>query len=156
METMIINQQDKIKYNSELEAIILKVVNATAQLQKVPPHSELSILLVDNTYIKDLNAVYRHQKEATDVLSFAMNELTEGEPDFDFSPELNVLGDIVISLEKAESQAREYGHSLEREVGFLVAHGMLHLLGFDHDTKDKDKIMQAMQESVLHYVHLER
>jgi probable rRNA maturation factor len=156
MDTMIINQQDKVNYNSELENTIIKVVNATAKLRQVPRKSELSILLVDNDYIRDLNSIYRNQNHATDVLSFAMNELAEDEPDFDFSNELNVLGDIVISLEKAQAQSEEYGHSLAREVGFLVAHGMLHLLGFDHDTDDAEKMMQELQEKILQTVNLER
>jgi len=153
---MIINQQDKVNYNSELENTIIKVVNATAKLRQVPRKSELSILLVDNDYIRDLNSIYRNQNHATDVLSFAMNELAEDEPAFDFSNELNVLGDIVISLEKAQAQSEEYGHSLAREVGFLVAHGMLHLLGFDHDTDDAEKMMQELQEKILQTVNLER
>jgi probable rRNA maturation factor len=156
MDTMIINQQDKVNYNSELENTIIKVVNATAKLRQVPRKSELSILLVDNDYIRDLNSIYRNQNHATDVLSFAMNELAEDEPDFDFSNELNVLGDIVISLETAQAQSKEYGHSLAREVGFLAAHGMLHLLGFDHDTDDGEKIMQDLQEKILATVNLER
>ena len=156
MDTMIINQQDKVNYNSELENTIIKVVNATAKLRQVPRKSELSILLVDNDYIRDLNSIYRNQNHATDVLSFAMNELAEDEPAFDFSNELNVLGDIVISLEKAQAQSEEYGHSLAREVGFLVAHGMLHLLGFDHDTDDAEKMMRELQEKILQTVNLER
>ncbi len=156
METMIINQQDKINFGPELEQTIIKVVNATAQSRNVPANSELSILLVDNEYIQELNAIYRNLNEVTDVLSFAMNELTEDEPEFDFSNDLNVLGDIVVSLEKASSQSTEYGHSLEREVGFLIVHGILHLLGFDHDTEDGEKIMQDLQTTILHSVHLER
>ncbi len=127
-----------------------------AKSRKLPDNTELSILLVDNRYIKELNLIYRNQNRATDVLSFAMNEHTEDEPDYDFSNDLNVLGDIVISLEKAKSQSEEYGHSLERELGFLVAHGMLHLLGFDHETEAEEKAMHNLQEKILQSVNLER
>lgn len=111
---------------------------------------------MDNRYIKELNLIYRNQNRVTDVLSFAMNEHTEDEPDYDFSNDLNVLGDIVISLEKAKSQSEEYGHSLERELGFLVAHGMLHLLGFDHETEAEEEAMHNLQEKILQSVNLER
>jgi len=85
-----------------------------------------------------------------------MNELAEDEPDFDFSNDLNVLGDIVISLEKAQSQSEEYEHSLARELGFLVAHGMLHLLGYDHESQEEEKVMRDLQEKILKSVKLER
>lgn len=156
METMIINQQTKIKYTKELQKTINNVVNAIVKQRKLPRNSELSILLVDNKYIQELNLIYRQQNCATDVLSFAMNELAEDEPDYDFSNELNVLGDIVISMEKAQDQCEEYGHSLEREVGFLVAHGMLHLLGFDHETEAEEKAMHDLEEKILQSINLER
>lgn len=156
MDTMIINQQNKIKYGTELQKTIKSVVNAIAKLSNLPAKSELSILLVDNNYIQDLNLIYRNQNSATDVLSFAMNELAEDEPDYDFSNELNVLGDIVISMEKVQAQSEEYGHSMERELGFLVAHGMLHLLGFDHDTEIEEKAMHDLEEKVLKSIKLER
>lgn len=156
MDTMIINQQNKVKYGTELQKTIKNVVNAMAKLRNLPSKSELSILLVDNNYIQDLNLIYRNQNSETDVLSFAMNELAEDEPDYDFSNELNVLGDIVISMEKAQAQSVEYGHSMERELGFLVAHGMLHLLGFDHETEEEEKAMHDLEEKILKSINLER
>lgn len=156
MDTMIINQQDKINYNKDLQKVILKVVKTIAKLGGIPKNTELSVLLVDNAYIKDLNFIYRKMNVPTDVLSFAMNELSEGEPNVKFNEELNVLGDIVISLEKAEEQSREYGHSMERELGFLVAHGMLHLLGYDHETEDEEKVMRQLEKKILQESKLER
>lgn len=156
MDTMIINQQNNVKYGTELQKTIKNVVNAIAKLRNLSSKSELSILLVDNNYIQDLNLIYRNQNSATDVLSFAMNELAEDEPDYDFSNELNVLGDIVISMEKAQAQSVEYGHSMERELGFLVAHGMLHLLGFDHETEEEEKAMHDLEEKILKSINLER
>lgn len=156
METMIINQQNKVNYTRELQQIIKKVVNTVARTAKLAKNTEASILIVDNSYIQELNFIYRGQNTPTDVLSFAMNELGEDEPDFDFSGEVNVLGDIVISLEKALEQSQEYGHSLEREVGYLVAHGMLHLLGYDHETEAERKLMRALEEKIMSAVKLER
>ncbi len=156
METMIINQQDKINYNKEMQQVILKVVKTIEKLGRIPKNTELSILLVDNGYIKDLNFIYRKLNAPTDVLSFAMNELSEGEPNIAFNEELNVLGDIVISLERAEEQRQEYGHSFERELGFLVAHGMLHLLGYDHETEDEETVMRQLEKKILQAAKLER
>lgn len=156
METMIIDQQNKVSYNEELQNVITSVASAAAKLHNLPEKSELSLLLVDDSYIQELNSIYRGQNSVTDVLSFAMNELSEDEPDFDFSNDLNVLGDIVISLEKAQSQSEEYGHSLSRELGFLVAHGMLHLMGFDHETEVEEKVMRELEEKILQSVKLER
>jgi probable rRNA maturation factor len=153
---MIINQQDRVNYNRDVQQVILKVVKTIAKLGSIPKNTELSILLVDNSYIKDLNYVYRHVNSATDVLSFAMNELTEGEPAFTFTNEVNVLGDIVISLEKAVEQSKEYGHSFERELGFLVAHGLLHLLGYDHENETEAKVMQELEKKILQAAKLER
>ncbi len=156
METLIINQQDKIHYNKNLQRVILNVVKETARLHKLPANTELSVLLVDNRYIQELNFLYRGINQATDVLSFAMNELGDEEPDFDFSGEVYVLGDIVISLERAQEQSEAYGHSLERELGFLMAHGMLHLLGYDHENDEEEKAMCLLQEKILKSLKLER
>lgn len=156
METMIINQQNKVNYTKNLQQVIFNVVNATAKLVKLPKHSEVSILLVDNGYIKELNFIYRNQNTPTDVLSFAMNELTDDEPDYVAVGEINVLGDIVISLEQAAAQGEEYGHTLERELGYLVAHGMLHLLGYDHETEEETRGMRNLEEKIMQAVKLER
>ncbi len=156
MDTMIINQQDKVVYNKTLQKVITDVVKATGKLCKLPQTTETSILLVDNSYIQELNCAYRGYNKPTDVLSFAMNELSEDEPDYEMEYDVNVLGDIVISMERAQEQCEEYGHSLERELGFLVAHGMLHLLGYDHETEEEEKVMRNLQEKILQAVKLER
>ncbi|HOQ09792.1 MAG TPA: rRNA maturation RNase YbeY [Syntrophomonadaceae bacterium] len=156
METLIINQQNKVNYTRELQQVIKKVANTVARTVKLAKNTEASILIVDNNYIQELNLIYRGQNTPTDVLSFAMNELGEDEPDIDFSGEVNVLGDIVISLEKALEQSQEYGHSLERELGYLVVHGMLHLLGYDHETEGERKLMRELEEKILSAAKLER
>ena len=113
-------------------------------------------MIVDNSYIQELNFIYRQQNRPTDVLSFAMNELSDDEPDYDSSEELNILGDIVLSLEQASLQSNEYGHSLERELGYLVAHGMLHLMGYDHETDEEARVMRSLEEKIMQTVKLER
>lgn len=156
METMIINQQNKINYTREMQQVIMNVVNTAAKLVKLAKNTELSIMIVDNSYIQELNFIYRSQNMPTDVLSFAMNELSEDELEFDVPGELNVLGDIVISLEQAASQCEEYGHSLERELGYLVVHGMLHLLGYDHENEEETQAMRTLEERIMQAVKLER
>ena len=156
METMIINQQNKVEYTRELQQVINRVIKAAARLTKLPENSEVSVMIVDNSYIQELNFIYRNKNRPTDVLSFAMNELGEDEPDFDFSGETQVLGDIVISLEQALKQSEEYGHSLQRELGYLVAHGMLHLLGYDHEAEDETQLMRGLEEKIMQAVNLER
>lgn len=109
--------------------------------------AEVSITFVDDQQIKDLNRDHRGLNKPTDVLSFSQLEgeelaaLPEGEP--------VLLGDIVVSLERCAEQAADYGHSFDRELGFLVAHGMLHLLGLDHQTPEEEAAMMARTEEIL-------
>lgn len=135
---------------------------ATRGLQRVGAHLghdlEVSVTLVDDDAIRELNRDYRGVDRPTDVLSFAMLEEGEGEPE---APQLPPdaplqLGDIVISLERAAAQAVEYGHSLERELGFLVTHGVLHLLGYDHQTPEDEARMQETAEAILGELDLGR
>ena len=104
---------------------------------------EFNIIVVNNDYIHELNKNYRGKDTETDVISFAL------EDDKTFNPQGRVLGDIYISIDKAHSQALEYGHSFLREFCFLGVHGMLHLLGYDHMTKDDEKVMFSLQEEIL-------
>ena len=104
---------------------------------------EFNIIIVDNNYIHELNKNYRGIDRETDVISFAL------EDDKTFNPEERVLGDIYISLDKATSQALEYGHSLTRELCFLSVHGLLHLLGYDHMNSADEKIMFSLQDKIL-------
>lgn len=156
MEIMIINQQNIVNYNKEMQHLITNVVNNTAKLGRLPKNTEVSILIVDNSYIQELNFIYRSQNKPTDVLSFSMNETNDNEPNYDEVGEVNLLGDIIISLEQAQVQSKEYGHSLERELGFLVAHGMLHLLGYDHETEEERMVMHSLEEKVMQVTKLER
>lgn len=102
----------------------------------------LSLLIADNKIIKQINKEYRNKDTETDVISFAYNE-TEN------IGGLNVLGDIIISLEKVKNQSKEYGHSEEREFYYVLCHGMLHLLGYDHIEEEDKKIMRKREEEIL-------
>ena len=103
-----------------------------------------NVIIIDNDRIRELNRKYRNIDRETDVISFAL----EDDKTFNLE-EIRVLGDIYISIEKARSQALEYGHSFKRELSFLAVHGFLHLLGYDHMEKEDEEIMFKKQEEVL-------
>ncbi|MGN0941390.1 MAG: rRNA maturation RNase YbeY [Selenomonadaceae bacterium] len=109
-------------------------------------NAEVSVTLTDNEHIHTINKKYRNIDRPTDVISFALNE--SDEPKIE-DEQVNVLGDVIISVERAREQATEYGHSLKREVSFLMVHGMLHLLGYDH-IEEADRIeMEKEQRYVM-------
>lgn len=121
---------------------------AALEEEKIDERAEVSLTVVDNEEIRELNNEFRGKDSVTDVLSFPMSENGE----YDVDPETNriMLGDIVISAEKARQQAEEYGHSFEREMCFLATHSMFHLLGYDHEiSEEEEKIMFQKQNMVL-------
>lgn len=156
METMLINNQDKIEFSEKMGEFIRTVAEKAAAILNIPENSELSIILVDNDYIQELNLTYRKIDAPTDVLSFPMNEMGAEEPDFDIEEEINLLGDIAISLQQTEKQRLEYGHSFERELAFLLIHGILHLEGYDHQNDEEEQVMRQMQNKILQALGLER
>lgn len=103
-----------------------------------------SITLIGDELMHEMNLQYRGVDRTTDVLSFALNDSKE-----DFEVEVEVLGDIFVSIPKMQSQAVEYGHSEKRELSFLIIHGLLHLLGYDHMKEEDEKVMFALQREVL-------
>ena len=111
-----------------------------------------NVIIVDNDYIHQLNKEYRGIDRETDVITFAL----EDEKEMVTPVSERVLGDIYISIDKAISQADEYGHSLLRELSFLAVHGFYHLLGYDHQTKEEEEVMFSKQEEVLHDCKIER
>ncbi|WP_408605200.1 rRNA maturation RNase YbeY [Caldicellulosiruptor obsidiansis] len=119
---------------------------------------EVSVLIVDNNFIKELNRNYRNVNKETDVLSFPIFEFKNGQlqEDIVVVEDEIPLGDIVISIEKALQQAKEFGHSLEREVAYLTVHSVLHLLGFDHIEEDDRKVMRKYEEQILDSMGLTR
>ena len=118
----------------------------------------MSVTLCDNAYIKELNKTYRNKDSATDVLSFAIedNESEELLAQMKKMSSVRELGDIVISYERAQEQARDYDHSLNREICFLFTHGVLHLLGYDHVNKSDEEKMFSLQKKILEDMKINR
>ena len=130
-KVLITNSQNTVKIPSGLRILIRRSCNAVLEYEKFDGSAEISVTFVDNARIAELNAQYRNKPMPTDVLSFPMGE--NGVYDIDEDNGCKILGDIVISMERAMEQAELYGHSLQREVAYLTVHSMLHLLGYDHE-----------------------
>ncbi|MGI6452996.1 MAG: rRNA maturation RNase YbeY [Syntrophomonadaceae bacterium] len=156
MEITVLNQQNIIEWSEELENFINHVIEAVGNTEDLAQEAEVSILLVDNPYIQELNNQYRGIDLPTDVLSFAMNETSGDLPDFEAWQDSWLLGDIVVSLEQALIQSKEYGHSFKRELGYLITHGMLHLLGYNHENREERSIMRTREEAIMKSIDLER
>ncbi len=137
--TDIQNEQNKMAFTPGLDKLIRRVADAAFAAEGVTPRL-VSVVVTDDAAIQTLNREYRGKDTPTDVLSFPLY-------DEDGTLDADALGDIVISLERAAAQAEAYGHSLEREVAFLTAHSMLHLMGYDHE--DGEDEMFARQEAIL-------
>lgn len=142
---------------------IKKCIEATLKAEKVPVACEINVLVADNQTIRTINKAYRKIDKETDVLSFPMFQFEPGKLPEDLSayvdPETGLLplGDMAISYEKAEAQAKEFGHSVKRELGYLTIHSILHLLGYDHvDEGPMKKQMRAREETICAMVDLER
>ena len=129
-------------------------LNAVAHLHGLDDMTEVDITIVDDEEIHTLNREYRNVDRPTDVLSFALDEGEEDEPELIDGPEEHLLGDIIISAETAQRQGEEFGHGLEREIVYLAVHGLLHLLGYDHMTEEDKKIMRAKEEEALREIRL--
>ncbi|WP_075618118.1 rRNA maturation RNase YbeY [Paenisporosarcina indica] len=142
--------------NAEDLALIEKMLHHAAQAEGIDLGSELSVTFVNNEEIQQINNDYRGKNVPTDVISFAMEELGEGEMAIEIEGAPRMLGDIIISVERAKEQAADYGHSEERELGFLAIHGFLHLLGYDHMEVADEKEMTEKQEAILQSFGLRR
>ncbi|OXT06328.1 rRNA maturation RNase YbeY [Thermoanaerobacterium thermosaccharolyticum] len=162
MNIFIDNRQDKVDVDG-LDKIVEDVVKTALEVEGVVDDVEVSVSFVDNEEIHKLNKYYRNVDRETDVLSFPLVEFEEIYSDIDeenydeddaAGPE--PIGDIVISLEKAKQQAEEYGHSFIREVAYLTAHSMFHLMGYDHETDDERKIMREKEDEVMRRLKIER
>ena len=155
------NEQDKLPFTDEIEAVIREAVETALEiLDWGDVLCAVDVTITDNEKIREVNKLYRSIDRETDVLSFPMIEFDEdGEAkvtDGDYEGDTLILGDIVLSLEKALSQSEEYGHSLKREAGFLALHSALHLMGFDHE-KDEDAVkMRALEKEALLKMDLKR
>ncbi|MCH5185746.1 MAG: rRNA maturation RNase YbeY [Oscillospiraceae bacterium] len=156
------NEQDKFDITDETEDCIRRVAAAVFEYEKCDFDAEVDVTVTDNENIRELNRTYRDKDSATDVLSFPILEFDESgnivnsEFDEDTDSGCILLGDIVISAERAEEQAEEYGHGIMREIGFLTAHSMLHLLGYDHETGEDEIIMRSKEREILNSLGLTR
>ncbi|MCR4441373.1 MAG: rRNA maturation RNase YbeY [Peptococcaceae bacterium] len=157
MRILIGNRQRQVKVTGRIREIIRRAGQEVAGVFKLPENTEVSITLLDDQAVRKLNSEYRHVDRPTDVLSFAFAEpFGEEGVVFDEVENTRLLGEIVISLERASAQAGEYGHSLEREIGYLTVHGLLHLLGFDHQDEGQAARMREWEEKILQTLKLSR
>ena len=151
---LLFDNDTDFEFSGELMELLKSVIEETLKSEKFEHEAEISLSIVDNEEIRSINSKYRNIDMETDVLSF---------PQFDFNneevpenEESVMLGDIIISIEKAQAQAEEYGHSIERELSFLTAHSMLHLLGYDHMESEEEKIMFDKQDKILDKLGIRR
>lgn len=141
MQYYIDNRQSKFEITKEMEDLIQRVLIESLKVEGLDDNYEVSISFVENEEIKELNRQYRNVDRETDVLSFPMeDEFNLGTP---------LLGDIIISIERADEQARDYGHSLTREIAYLTCHSMFHLLGYDHMNEEEKTEMRNKEKEVM-------
>lgn len=152
MPVLVSNLQEEVAVDDDLISFLSEVIQEVLRKEGCSDEAEVSLVFVDDSYIHGLNYQYCGVDRPTDVLSFAMQE---GEPIPNVEEEL-ILGDVVISLQAAERQAREYGHSFYREVAYLAVHGLLHLLGYDHQEDEERRLMRQKEEEVLGRLNLSR
>lgn len=148
VKVVITNDQKKVKVPTGIRLLIRRCCHAVLELENFEGSAEVSVRFVDNEEIRRLNAEYRNIDRETDVLSFLLGE--NGVYDVNMDTGAKLLGDIVISMEKAMEQAELYNHPLQREIGFLTVHSMLHLLGYDHEDGGIEAVrMREKEETVL-------
>jgi probable rRNA maturation factor len=161
MSVLIDNRQEFITVDEAMEAMVVQVVEKVLTYEECEEDYEVSISLVGNEEMRSLNNEYRGIDKETDVLSFPMvefidEELDEEDENADYIDEEVALGDIVISMQSVVEQSEDYGHSFNRELAFLLVHGMLHLLGYDHEDEASEKEMLEKQETILEEMNLTR
>lgn len=146
-ETDLVTEDEK--------SLVRDLLSLGLKSEGITDDCEISVTFVTNEKIQEINREYRGKDKPTDVISFALEEGDEDEPIVGV-PTQRVLGDIIISIPKTKEHAEEYGHSFERELGFLAVHGLLHLLGYDHGTEEEEKEMFSKQEGILEEYGLKR
>lgn len=156
VKVYISNRQKEEKIPTGIRLLIRRCCHATLELENIEHSCEVSVSFLNDPQIKQLNSEYRNKDTSTDVLSFP---LSDGDGNFDINADTGayVLGDIVISIPTAMRQAKMYGHSLRREIGFLTVHSMLHLLGYDHEDNGIEALkMREKEEMILDSLGLKR
>ena len=162
-----IDYESDYKLEFDYEKIIREVINAALDFEDCPYETEINVILTTNEEIAMINRDYRDLYKLTDVLSFPMIDyvspgdfsvLDDGQTEDYFNPESGelMLGDIILSVDKIVEQAASYGHSQQRELGFLVAHSMLHLFGYDHMEDEEREVMEEKQRDILNMLNLRR
>lgn len=163
--TIQIDYETEREIGIDYEALAHQVVEKVLDMEKCPYDAQVNLVLTDNEEIKRVNTEFRNIQAPTDVLSFPMipfetpadyDIVEEDESYFDLDTDELLLGDIMISVDKVFAQAEEYGHSVTREFCFLVAHSMLHLLGYDHMTPEEAGVMEAKQARALEELGITR
>lgn len=153
MPVSVTNQQDKIKISRDTVRALKAAIGLVLAREGVPAKTEVGLTLVNDGDIHELNRQYRGVDRPTDVLSFALNDPGEmADPEETRA----MLGDVVVSTERALAQSEEYGHSLSREICYLAVHGTLHLLGYDHESPKEQAVMREKEEGVLRSLGLDR
>jgi len=164
--TIHIEEEVSIPFVFDYKALTDKVINGALDYIECPYEAEVNVLFTDNPSIQEINRENREIDAPTDVLSFpnaeflipgAFDDLEEEQPEV-FHPDSGelMLGDIVISVDKVLSQAEEFGHSTERELGFLLAHSVLHLCGFDHMEEEERAVMEEWQRQIMDTLQIYR
>lgn len=136
--------------------LITDLLKLASTVEGTSNNCEVSITIVSDKEIQEINRAYRGINQPTDVISFEIQDDLDDLPPDVQDQVGNMLGDIIVSIDRAREQATEYNHSVEREVGFLVVHGFLHLLGYTHDTEEEEQQMFTKQKEILHQYGLKR
>lgn len=154
-KVIIENNQKEVKIPTGMRMLVRRSCNAVLNMENFEGKAEVSVTFVSMDDIHDLNLRFRGVDAPTDVLSFPLGE--DGEYDVNMDTGAYMLGDVVICMQKAQEQAKLFGHSIQREVGFLTAHSMLHLLGYDHENDDEEaELMRAKEREVMEILGLPR
>lgn len=161
----LFEEEIEVPFDFDYKEVAKQVIDMALDMEDFPFESEVDITLTDDSAIQEINKEFRQLDKSTDVLSFPLIEYKsagdfsdlENQDDI-FNPETGeaMLGDIVISVEHVLRQAEEYGHSIKREYAFLIAHSMLHLMGYDHMTPPEAKVMEEKQENILNALNITR
>ena len=155
VKVVITNRQKDVKIPSGIRLLIRRCCHATLELEGFEGSAEINVSIVDDDIIRQINNEHRHIDSVTDVLSFPLGENGQ----YDINPEngAKMLGDVVISIERAQAQAEQFGHSFQREIGYLTVHSVLHLLGYDHVDGGLDAVrMREKEEAIMTSVGLPR
>ena len=155
LKVVIENKQKTVKIPTGIRLLIRRCCHAVLELENFEGSAEVDVSIVDNAQIQEINREHRRMDTITDVLSFPLGENGH----YDTNPETGakMLGDVVLSMERAMEQAEQYGHSLQREVGYLTVHSILHLLGYDHVDGGLEAVrMREREEAVMSSVGLPR